>query len=79
MIDEKLKSILSEVLEVPEASITSETSSQQVESWDSIRHLELMLAIEHAYGVQFQAEQITSLTSAGEIQAILRALRANQI
>ena len=65
---------MSSVLGVAAPTITAETSAEQVEQWDSIRHLELILAIEEAYGVHFQTEQIPGLRSVGDIQEALRAL-----
>lgn len=74
MIEQKLRGVMSSVLGVAAGTITAETSAGQLEQWDSIRHLELILAIEEVYGVHFETEKIPGLRSAGEIQEALRAL-----
>lgn len=39
--------------------------------WDSLRHIELMFALEDAFGVQFSAEELATLDNVATIVAIL--------
>lgn len=68
-----LRDIFSDTLEIAPEEVTPDLSSESVESWDSFRHLQLMLALEGEYGVQFDPQQIPELTSMEKVQEALVA------
>jgi acyl carrier protein len=68
-----LREILADVFEVSPNEITPELGVGAIESWDSFRHLQAVLAIEGEYGVQFDPQRIPELTTVGKIQAELEA------
>lgn len=72
-IPASLRDILADTLEISPEEVTPELSAESVESWDSFRHLQLMLALEGEYGIQFDPGQIPDLTSVAAIQAALAA------
>jgi acyl carrier protein len=66
---EDLKEVLENVLDVD--SISETDSTQTVRTWDSVRHLNLILAIEERFGISFDADEIPELIS---VRAISRAI-----
>jgi len=72
-VPSSLRDLLADVLEVSPDNITPETGVGTVESWDSFRHLQAILAIEGEYGVQFDPTRIADLTNVSLIQAELMA------
>jgi acyl carrier protein len=68
----QLEKILLSVLEVN--SIDPDDSVETVAAWDSVRHLQLVLAIEEQFGLSFEAETIPALTS---VRAIASAIEAH--
>ncbi len=68
-----LRETIADILEVPSAEVTPELSTADVEAWDSFRHLQLILALEGEYGVQFDPGQIPDLTSVSKLCAALQA------
>lgn len=69
----KVRQAVSDVFGVSPADVTAESSPQTIEAWDSMGHLNLMLALEQSFGVQFPPEEIATLTSVADI---VRALHA---
>ncbi len=69
--EQKLKRTLSEVFGVPEESINEETSKDSVEAWDSLKHLNLVLAIEEQFDVSLSEEQSLEIMSFPLIKAVL--------
>jgi acyl carrier protein len=59
------------MLEISPEQVTPELSNEDVGTWDSFRHLQLLLAIEGEYGVQFDPQQIPELTTVSRIQTAL--------
>ena len=66
-----LREIFADVLEVSPEDITPATGVDTMENWDSFRHLQAILAIEGEYGVEFDPQRISELTTVGRIQAEL--------
>jgi acyl carrier protein len=71
-IPASLREIFADTLELSPDEITPELDTDSAETWDSFRHLQLMLAIEGEYSVQFDPQQIPDLTS---VARILEALK----
>ena len=63
--------VVSSVLGVPAGEVNDDTSPDNVKTWDSLRHMKLMLALEEELGVQFTADQIVEMSSVGLILAVL--------
>ncbi|MEU2348195.1 acyl carrier protein [Modestobacter sp. NPDC049651] len=72
MLDEKaLQELLGTVLEVDPATVGPATDMDTVESWDSLRHMMLVLALEEEFGVQIPDEDAGSITSYPLIKLVL--------
>ena len=52
-IEKKLKRIMSIVFTIDESKIDTNTSNQNIEAWDSLKHLSLILAIEEEFNIRF--------------------------
>ena len=58
---EKLNQILASVFNVPVEKINNETSPDTIDNWDSLNHLNLVLALEEGFGVSFTEEQTVEI------------------
>ena len=72
----RLIEVAADVFGVPAAALTADSSSESVEAWDSISHLNLMLAVEQAFGVRIEPDQMVELTSIGGIATAVGKLQA---
>ncbi len=70
-MNERIYTVVSKVLKVPLSSIDETSSPDTVETWDSLQHLQLILALEEEFGVQFSIDEITAMQTVGNIAAIL--------
>jgi acyl carrier protein len=61
--DDKLRHVMSSVLRVPLDQIDGDTSTDTVEAWSSLAHLDLILALEEEFGVTIPDEEVGDLTS----------------
>jgi len=68
---DRVRSIAADVLEVPTATITPATSPEDLDTWDSVHHLNLVLALEQEFNLQFEPEEIDQMK---DIQHILDIL-----
>lgn len=67
--------LVSEVLGVSAARITPDLQFAAVPEWDSLNHVNLMLALEERLGTEIDAEQMIELTS---VQAIRDYIAAHE-
>ena len=66
-----LKRTLAAVLGVPESSIGDDTSMDTVAAWDSLKHLNLVLALEEQFGISLTEEQSFEILSYPLVKAVL--------
>lgn len=62
-VGSQVQRILADILSVPKEEITTESSPETIETWDSIQHLNWVLAVEQEFAVRFKPEEIEKLTS----------------
>ena len=70
----KLKEVLSTVFEVSVESITDDSSSDTIENWDSLRHLNLMIALEEEFNVVIPDEEVGNMVNFKLIELVLNEL-----
>lgn len=68
---EKLTELLSDIFQIPIDQIKEATNIKELESWDSLKHMELIAAIEGDYGVSLTVDEIIAMTSIETIQNII--------
>jgi acyl carrier protein len=73
-VEERVYAVLGNVLQVPSQELGPQLSPETVGGWDSLRHLDLTMALEEEFGVQFTVDEISSMQSAA---AIVNAVRAH--
>ncbi len=75
-IYEKLSKIFSDVFD-DEITVTADTTSADIEDWDSLSHITLISAIEEAFGMRFSMKEVLGMANVGELAQIVstRAVR----
>ncbi|MCP9485393.1 MAG: acyl carrier protein [Gaiellaceae bacterium MAG52_C11] len=68
---DRLRNVLAGVLEVRPEEICADMSAEDVAGWDSLRQLEVMLALELEYGVRIPADAMLELQSVPAIEEFL--------
>jgi acyl carrier protein len=74
MENTKIKQVMSAVFEVPVESITDYASSDNIENWDSLRHLNLILALEEEFGVSIPDDEVGNLVNYKLIEITINEL-----
>jgi acyl carrier protein len=66
-----VRTLAADVLGVSRSEINASSTPQQLDNWDSISHVSLVVAIEEQFGVAFAPEEITNMESIGRIAEML--------
>lgn len=59
--------IFKEELDNEEIELTMESTAKEVEDWDSLSHIHLMVAIEKHFKIRFTSTEISSFKNVGEM------------
>jgi acyl carrier protein len=68
-----IRDIMADVLDIDADDIGPETTAHDVEEWDSLSHIRLMVAIERRFGLSFENAEIAALNNVGELIALIEA------
>jgi len=71
-IYERLTEILQDIFENDELIATPELQAGDVEDWDSLGHIRLILAIEKAFKIKFVAAEVAEVKNVGELVTLIR-------
>jgi acyl carrier protein len=72
-IYERLTDIFDDIFDDESIKVTPELSSKDVEGWDSLTHIRLMLSIERGFKIKFTTAEIGNLESVGDLAALIKA------
>ena len=62
-MSDRLKLIIATILDIPPADVGDDASPETLASWDSVKQMDLMLAVEDDFGVRFSDDEIATLTT----------------
>lgn len=63
--------IVSQIMNVPIDRIIDDSSPQTIANWDSLKHMNLILALEEKFAVAFSDDEIIDMLSINKIIKIL--------
>ena len=76
-MSDAIKEVMAQVLQVDAKSIDEGTSTDSVERWDSLRHMQLILALEDEFGIEFPDEMIPDLLNYAALEAAVSTLKSH--
>ncbi len=71
MLDERLTQIVKDTLGDDDLELDESTIAADVTGWDSLAHINIMVAVEEEFGVMFSSEQLGQFSNLGELQSFL--------
>lgn len=72
-IYEKLNRVFQEVFDDDEIKITEGTTADDIEDWDSLMHITLVVAIEKEFSIRLNAAEVGKLKNVGEMLKLIEA------
>jgi len=64
---EKVYKIFIDVLEIDDLVITDQSTANEIDEWDSLAHIRLVVAIERGFKIHFSSKEIQSWDNVGEM------------
>jgi acyl carrier protein len=70
-MESKLLKVLSDALGIPEAELNESSSTETIKQWDSLMHMNIIFAVEDAYGITIPDEKLSDSTSVKALLSII--------
>jgi acyl carrier protein len=72
----RLTSIFREVFDDDDLVLTPELTANDVDGWDSLSHIRLILSVQKAFGVKFSAVEMSRLKNVGDLVTLTKHKQA---
>jgi acyl carrier protein len=69
----KAEELLANVFGVAVHEVTDATSPEQIEEWDSLGHMNLVMEIERVYGIELSTDDALEITDVASLKRVLTA------
>ncbi len=67
----QLNEVFRDVFDDEDIVVTDETTADDVEDWDSLEHINLIVAVERSFKIKFTMGETTSMKNVGEMVDII--------
>lgn len=67
----KLNEVFRDVFDDETICVNENTTSADIEDWDSLEHINLLAAVEQEFGMKFNMGQVVSMKNVGEMADII--------
>lgn len=64
---DELTKVFEEVFDAKNLAITRETTSNDIDGWDSMSHVTMLMAVEDHFGIEFKPYEIANLVNVGAL------------
>ena len=68
---EKLNEVFQDVFDDEDITVGEETTSADIEDWDSLEHINLIVAVEKAFGIKFNMGEVNTMKNVGAMADII--------
>jgi acyl carrier protein len=68
---QKLDEIFRDLFDLPDLELTPETSAADIEEWDSVNHVMLVVEIERQFKVKFHTAEIEEMKNVGDLVKLI--------
>lgn len=72
-IYERLNNVFRDVFDDDSIKVNEKTTSSDIEDWDSLEHINLIVAVEQEFGIKFNMNEVISMTNVGDMVEIILA------
>lgn len=67
----ELDEVFQEVFDDESIHVTDSTTADDIEDWDSLEHINLVVAIENKFNMKFNMNEVTSMKNVGEMVDVI--------
>jgi acyl carrier protein len=69
----QMEEIFKDVLDLEELELTEDTTADDIDEWDSLSHIQLIVAIEKGFNIKLTAREVKELADVGEMVSCIQS------
>jgi acyl carrier protein len=70
--ERRLKAAFADVLEMPQSDVDDNVAYDKAKSWDSVAHMSLIAALDSAFDIMIDTDDVIEMSSYGKAREILK-------
>lgn len=70
-IFDRLNVVFREVFDNENICVNENTTSNDIEDWDSLEHINLIVAVEEEFGIKFNMNEVTNMKNVGDMANLI--------
>ena len=67
----RLNDVFRDVFDDEDITVDDSTTADDIEDWDSLEHINLIVAVENAFGIKFNMGEVNAMKNVGEMVDII--------
>ena len=67
----RLNEVFRDVFDDKKINVNENTTSEDIEDWDSLEHINLIEAVEQEFSMRFKMKEVSVMKNVGEMAAII--------
>ena len=68
---DRLNEIFRDVFDDDDITVVDETTADDIEDWDSLEHINLVVAVENKFGIKFNMSEVVKFKNVGEMVDVI--------
>lgn len=64
---DELKTVFEQVFDEPDLTIAPQSTANDIDGWDSMSHVTMLMAVEDHFGIEFKPFEIAKLVNVGAL------------
>ena len=77
LINNRLNEVFQEVFDDEDLFIDDDTNADSIDDWDSMEHINLVVAVEEEFGLTFSMDEIAEMQNVGDMVEIIKERATN--
>ena len=71
-MNQKIETLMADLFDIKKEDVTDSVTMANTDGWDSLKHMELIVSIEQAFGIELSFEEIVAMQTLKDIKKILK-------
>jgi acyl carrier protein len=70
---EQVRLVMEDVFDVDDLALSPETTADDIDEWDSLSHIRLVVALERRFKIKFRNDELKGLMNVGDLVKVIDA------
>lgn len=68
----RMNSVVMDILEIPGLSLQKDMTAKEIDGWDSLAHISIIVAMENEFEIKFKLAEVKTLKNIGDFVELVK-------